>query len=112
MSSTRYASEDSELRQERWAPDCSTAINALLAAKRIALLEDPELRAVLWFIQMRSLTPRGLSELATELFDFFPKRVGSPTMRRIGCKAGQNLRRLAWSEKSAMKCPAVVSTFR
>ena len=89
MSSTRYASEDSELRQERWAPDCSTAINALLAAKRIALLEDPELRAVLWFIQMRSLTPRGLNDLASELFAFFPKRVGSPTMRRVGCKAGK-----------------------
>jgi hypothetical protein len=91
MSSTRYATEDSELRQERWAsnPECTTAINALLAAKRIALLEDPELRAVLWFIQMRSLTPRGLNDLATELFDYFPKRVGSPTMRRAGCKAGK-----------------------
>lgn len=91
MSSTRYAPADSELRQERWAsnPECTTAINALLAAKRIALLEDSELRAVLWFIQMRSLTPRGLNDLASELFDFFPKRVGSPTMRRIGCKVGK-----------------------
>lgn len=91
MSSTRCADAGGELRQERWAsnPECTTAINALLAAKRIALLEDPELRAVLWFIQMRSLTPRGLSDLATELFDFLPKRVGSPTMRRIGCTAGK-----------------------
>lgn len=91
MSSTRYASADGELRQERWAsnPECTTAINALLAAKRIALLEDPEVRAVLWFIQMRSLTPRGLNDLATELFDFFPKRVGSSAMRRAGCKPGK-----------------------
>lgn len=91
MSSTRRADAGGELRQERWAsnPECTTAINALLAAKRIALLDDPELRGVLWFIQMRSLTPRGLNELAKELFDFFPKRVGSPTMRRIGCKAGK-----------------------
>jgi hypothetical protein len=91
MSSTRYAAEDSELRQERWAsnPECTTAINALLAAKRIALLADQELRAVLWFIQMRSLPPRGLNNLVTELFDFFPKRVGSPTMRRASCKAGK-----------------------
>ena len=91
MSSTRYTTEDIQLRQERWAsnPECTTAINALLAAKRIALLEDPELRAVLWFIQMRSLIPRGLNDLAAELFDHFPKRVGSPTMRRAGCKAGK-----------------------
>ena len=91
MSSTRYASEDGDLRQERWAsnPECTTAINALLAAKRIALLDDPELRAVLWFIQMRSLTPRGLKELAAELFDFLPRRVGSATMRQGGCKAGK-----------------------
>lgn len=91
MSSTRYAAEDSELRQERWASrsEYNGAISALLAAKRIALLEDPELRAVLWFIQMRSLTPRGLNDLAAELFDFFPKRVGSPAMRRAGCKPGK-----------------------
>jgi hypothetical protein len=92
MSSTRHAEVGGALRQERWAsnPECTTAINALLAAKRIALLEDPELRAVLWFIQMRSLTPRGLNELTAELLDFFPERVGSPTMRRIGCKAGKS----------------------
>jgi hypothetical protein len=92
MSSTRRADAGSALRQERWAsnPECTTAINALLAAKRIALLEDPELQGVLWFIQMRSLAPRGLIDLVAELFDFFPKRVGSPTMRRIGCKADKS----------------------
>ena len=91
MSSTRRADVGSELRQERWAsnPECTTAINALLAAKRIALLDDPEMRGVLWFIQMRSLIPRGLEELVKELFAFFPQRVGSATMRRIGCRAGK-----------------------
>lgn len=88
MSSTRYAPEDSELRQERWAShsEYNGAISALLAAKRIALVEDEETKAVLWYIQWRSLRPGGLKELTRELFAFLPRSVGTPTMRRTGCK--------------------------
>lgn len=89
MSSTRYAAEGSVPRQERFAsdPEYAGGINALLAAKRIALVEDPEVQAVLWYIQFRSLQPLGLRDLAKELTDFFPDRVGSPAMRRIGLKS-------------------------
>jgi histone H3/H4 len=88
MSSTRYAPEDSELRQERWASssEYNGAISALLAAKRIALVDDEETKAVLWFIQARSLRPGGLKELTKELFAFLPRSVGTPTMRRTCCK--------------------------
>ncbi|MDQ6764540.1 MAG: ATP-binding protein, partial [Verrucomicrobiota bacterium] len=84
----RHAAAGSIPRQERFAsdPEYAGGINALLAAKRIALVEDDELRGVLWFIQQRSLEPLGLKTLAQELFDFLPARVGSPTMRKIGCK--------------------------
>lgn len=91
MSSTRYAAEGSALRQERFAsdPEYSGAINALLAAKRIALVDDVELQAVLWYIQFRSLKPLGLKALADELIAHFPERIGSPTMRRIRCQPGK-----------------------
>jgi histone H3/H4 len=87
MSSTRYAPDDSELRQERWASssEYNGAISALLAAKRIALVEDEETKALLWYIQWRSLRPGGLKDLTRELFAFLPKSVGSATMRKIGC---------------------------
>ncbi|MGI8436311.1 MAG: AAA family ATPase [Chthoniobacterales bacterium] len=91
MSSTRYAAEGSAPRQERFAsdPEYSGAINALLAAKRIALVDDVELQAVLWYIQFRSLKPLGLKALADELIAHFPERIGSPTMRRIRCQPGK-----------------------
>jgi AAA domain-containing protein len=89
MSSTRYAPEDSELRQERWASssEYNGAISALLAAKRIALVEDEETKALLWYIQWRSLRPGGLKQLGRELFAFLPGSVGTATMRKNGgCK--------------------------
>jgi histone H3/H4 len=58
----------------------------LLAAKRIALVEDDETKAVLWYIQWRSLRPGGLKALTKELFAFLPRSVGVPTMRETGCK--------------------------
>jgi hypothetical protein len=95
MSSTRHAATDSELHQQRFAsdPEFSTSISALLAAKRIALIADRELRELLWFIQWRSLQPRGLRRLAEELTTKFSKRLGTPAMRGLRCKPGQNLTR-------------------
>jgi hypothetical protein len=88
MSSTRYAADGEELQQQRWAssPDFSTSINALIAAKRIALIENHELRELLWFIQWRSLETGGLRRLANELSARFPERVGTPRMRSANCQ--------------------------
>ncbi len=85
MSSTRR-SEGDELNQERW---CSSSeftegtINALAAAKRIALINDPDLRELLWFIQHRSLRSGGIKELANDLVNRFPDHIGAPLLRRL-----------------------------
>ena len=93
MSSTRYAPDDGELRQQRWAsdPDFSTSVNALLAAKRIALIADRALQELLWFIQWRSLKPRGLRQFAEEIIKTFPERLGTPTMRRLHLRRGKKI---------------------
>src|SRR5260370_1521522 len=86
MSSTRRALDSTELHQNRWAssPEFTHSINALLAAKRIREVDDPEMQKLLWFIQYRSLEPRGLKVLAAELIQEFPERLGTPTLRKIG----------------------------
>jgi AAA domain len=95
MSSTRYAPDDGELRQQRWAsdPEFSTSISAILAAKRIGLIADRAMQDLLWFIQWRSLQPRGLRNLAKELINKFPERLGTRTMRRLRLKPGKKLSR-------------------
>ena len=85
---TRRAEPGGELREERFAssPEYSGSINALVAAKRIELIENRELRELLWFIQYLSLSARGLKKLAADLLSLFPDRIGTPTMRRIRAK--------------------------
>jgi AAA domain len=95
MSSTRYAADDGKLRQHRWAsdPEFSSSISAILAAKRIALIADRAMRDLLWFIQSRSIQPRGLRHLAKELINKFPERLGTRTMRSLRLKPGKKLSR-------------------
>lgn len=59
MSNTRYATEGTPLRQERYA-SCEvykTALMGMIVARRCALLrtKDPELAELIWFLQERSL---------------------------------------------------------
>jgi len=91
MSSTRHAAEDSELNQERWcsSPEFNHALNAIAVAKRAQLVREPELRALLWFLQWRSLRPNGLKQVAADILTQFPERIGTPAMRRIGCEPGR-----------------------
>lgn len=60
MSSTRHAAEGDTFRQERYASSEAyrSSLNGLQVAKRCALLNrtDPELGALVWFIQERSLS--------------------------------------------------------
>ncbi|MGB9473805.1 MAG: ATP-binding protein, partial [Candidatus Udaeobacter sp.] len=95
MSSTRYAADQSELLQQRWAsdPEFSTSVSALQVAKRTSLIADRQMRDLLWFIQWRSLHPRGLRRLAEEIIAKFPERVGTPVMRRLRLKPGRKLSR-------------------
>lgn len=85
MSNTRIAA-DGVFRQERFcsAPEFEgETINGLAAVKRIAIEGDRQVREVLWFIQLRSLTPRGLRQLCDELISGFPDRVGTPMLRKL-----------------------------
>src|SRR5437588_3487913 len=93
MSNTRYAADDAPRQQQRWAsnPDLSTSVSALIAAKRIALLDDSETRDLLWFIQWRSLQPRGLRRLAEELIARFPERLGTPATRKLRLRPGRKV---------------------
>ncbi len=85
MSSTRTAT-DGVLHQERFcsAPEFEgETINGLAAAKRIALIDDPATRELLWFIQWRSLAPSGLRQLADALMRQFADRIGTPALRKL-----------------------------
>src|SRR6266404_5028535 len=95
MSSTRRALDSTQLHQNRWASssEFTHSINALLAAKRIREVDDPETQKLLWFIQYRSLEARGLKVLAAELIEEFPERLGTPTTRRIGLQPHQRYQR-------------------
>lgn len=80
MSSTRTAT-DGILRQERFcsAPEFEgEGINGLAAAKRIEIEADRSTRELLWFIQWRSLAPRGLQQLCSEIVESFPDRIDTP----------------------------------
>src|SRR6266404_6440155 len=95
MSSTRRAIDSTELHQNRWAssPEFAHSINGLLAAKRIREVGDPEMQKLLWFIQYRSLAPRGLRVLAAELIEEFPERLGTPILRKIGLQLHRKYKR-------------------
>jgi hypothetical protein len=103
MSSTRRATDD-RLHQNRFcsAPEFeSDGIAGLAAAKRIALVQDENVRQILWFIQWRSLTPNGLQHLCTELLACFPDRLGTVTLRRLS-KSGSPDRQLRHAEVEAL----------
>jgi len=91
MSSTRRAAEDSELNQERWcsSPEFNHALNAIAVAKRVQLVREPELRALLWFLQWRSLRPNGLQQVADDILARYADRIGTPAMRALGCEPGR-----------------------
>lgn len=104
MSSTRRSSSG-EFHQERF---CSSPefegdmINALAAAKRIAIVKDRATREILWWLQWLSLTPGALQSLCEDLIATFPERIGTPTLRRLQKSSLAN-RPLSASEASALK---------
>lgn len=66
MSTTRTASPDAPLKQERWAssPLFDRALKANLVALRCSVLESAELRELVWFIQYLSTQPGALRTAA------------------------------------------------
>jgi hypothetical protein len=61
---------------------------ANLVAKRCALLERPEDRKLIWFLQLLS-HQGGIKQLAAELMAKYPERVATQTMQEFGTKQGK-----------------------
>lgn len=90
MSSTRRATDRSVLRQERFAssPARNSPLMANLVAKRVEDLVVGWQRALVWWIQWRSLQRGGLGALAEDLMRTFPERVATKSMIEFGTKPG------------------------
>lgn len=90
-SSTRRATEGSPFRQERFAsaPEFERGLMANLVAKRCTMLEKPEDRRLIWFLQLLSHQDGGLKKVAADLIRRYPARIATPSMQKFGFKAGQ-----------------------
>ena len=64
MSSTRHAQPGGPLRQERYASSFESGLLANLVAKRVAVIESAEDRALVWFVQWRSWSLGSMAQLA------------------------------------------------
>lgn len=91
MSSTRRASEGGPFRQERFAsaPEFERGLMANLVAKRCALLDRPEERQLIWFLQLLSHQEGSIKKVAADLIEKFPERVATQTMQKFGTKPGK-----------------------
>jgi len=91
MSSTRHASPGSPLRQERFSssPEFELGLMAHLVAKRARLLRDRRDKEIVWWLQWRSHQEGGLDQVASELCEMFPDRIGTDSMRKARLKRGQ-----------------------
>jgi len=91
--STRKAEDNSPLSQNRYMSSPEYAelrgVSGTAIAPRAAILDDPALRSLLWFLQARSLEPGGLKQVAREVLEQNPGRIGTPSMHRFGMKPGQ-----------------------
>jgi hypothetical protein len=91
--STRRAEDNSPLSQNRYMSSPEYAelrgISGTAIAPRAAILDDPALRSLLWFLQARSLEPGGLKQVAREVLEQNPDRIGTPSMHRFGMKPAQ-----------------------
>jgi len=91
MSSTRRATGNGPLRQERFAssPEFERGLMANLVATRCSVLDRAEDRELIWFLQLLSHKGGGLKKLAAEFCQRYPQHLATDSMRRIGNKPGQ-----------------------
>ena len=91
--STRHASADAPLRQNRYASDpeyvAMRGIEGDAVSKKAAYLSDPAQRALLFFIQSLSIEQQGTKRLVKDLVEMFAERIGTPSMFVLGMKPGQ-----------------------
>jgi hypothetical protein len=103
MSSTRRVKQGMRREQNGWASapefDDLRGLSGTAVALKAELFDDPKTKTLLYFLQGVSLLPGGVRRIASELIEMFPERIGSPTMIKIGCKAGK---RLSQAERDAI----------
>jgi hypothetical protein len=62
---------------------------ANLVAKRCSTIADPQIRELIWFVQLISHTEGGLAKLATDLRKLFPQRLATKSMQLFGFEKGK-----------------------
>ncbi len=88
---TRHAKPGSPIQQKSYASsgEFHQVLRANMVAKRAELVEDRELRELLWFIQYRSVVDLGLAKLVRELVETYQTEIGTAKMRELGCGEGR-----------------------
>lgn len=91
MSSTRLAAPGSEFRPERHAssPEYVQGLPAQAIARRCEHLASDAERDLVWGLQSASWAV-GMDGTAQELLAMFGDRLGTATMRRLGCDSARN----------------------
>lgn len=92
---TRRVEDGQRRRQNGWASaseyDVLRGLNGTAVAFKAALQDGAEKRELLYALQAFSLRDGGVKRIARELLEMCPERIGTPTMHKIGCKAGKRL---------------------
>lgn len=87
------ASDNSPLSQERYMSSPEYAelrgLSGTAVAPRAAIVDDPAIRRLIWFLQARSIEAGGLKRVAREVLEQNPGRIGTPAMHKFGMKPGQ-----------------------
>lgn len=95
MSNTRKVNPDDNapLSQERYMSSPEFAelrgVSGTAVAARAAVVDDPAIRSLLWFLQAKSFEPGGLKRVASDILERFAGRIGTPSMHKFGMKPGQ-----------------------
>lgn len=88
MSSTRHATPDSPLRQERYSssPAFISGLKAHLIARRCSKIERAEDREIIWLLQSLSHSKTGMAGVCDDIISQFDYRLGTSSM--IGLSTG------------------------
>src|SRR6185503_19520345 len=91
--STRHAPNGAPLHDNRYmsAPEFVElrGISGTAVAAKAEFISLKSERALLFFIQSLSIKQNGTKQLAREIVEMFPERIGTPSMRKFGTKPGQ-----------------------
>ena len=91
MSNTRRAEPGGPLRQERWASseEFERGLRGNLVARRCSVMDNPDDRQLVYYLQSRSLGEGGIDKVAADLLAAFADRFGTRAMQQFGMKPGQ-----------------------